>query len=80
MLFILFVVISLPVFCANFNFDNSFVSDNGNFLAKGNENALEEVLKNLSDETGCDLVVLTLDGKFMFNGSVSCGIGCGFPQ
>ena len=50
-----------PVLSADFSFENSFVSDNTNFLTDRYENPLAEVLKNLSDETGCDLVVLTLD-------------------
>ena len=48
-------------FCADFNFDKSFISDNSNFLPETYEYPLNSVLQNLHRETGCDLVVLTIN-------------------
>ena len=60
---ILFIslVLATKGFCANINFDKGFISDGSDFLPERYENPLNSVLNNLHKETGCDLIVITIN-------------------
>ncbi len=60
---LLFICLTFGVkgFCADFNFEKRFISDGSNFLPDRYENPLNSVLTNLHKETGCTLIVLTIN-------------------
>ena len=60
-IFLLFIFTSKQAYCAQFDFSKGFIDDNANFLTDRYKNPLNEVLQNLHKETGCDLVLLTLN-------------------
>ncbi|MBQ7450372.1 TPM domain-containing protein [bacterium] len=59
-IFGIFITI-LNGFCADIDLSRSFVSDDANLIEERLYEQLSDVLKNLHKETGCDIVVVTLD-------------------